>query len=152
MDTSKRISTIETIFPNLHKTGYGKTSEKTTQYNCIAWAAEDTSNWWWPVNGPNGYYWPAELPKNTEIKNFIKLYQITGGYSICDSGELEKDYEKIVIYADTNNQVTHAARQKDDGTWTSKLGKLEDIAHRIPEGVSGNAYGRVVQYMKRPRN
>jgi hypothetical protein len=35
----------ERAFPNLNKVGYRVTSEATPQYNCIAFAAGDTTKW-----------------------------------------------------------------------------------------------------------
>jgi hypothetical protein len=45
---------------------------------------------------------------------------------------------------------THAARQLDNGKWTSKLGQLEDIEHESLEALSGAVYGSVVQVLKKP--
>ena len=42
------------------------------------------------------------------------------------------------------------ARQLDSGKWASKLGKLEDIEHDLT-GVEGKVYGKVAQYLKKPR-
>jgi len=38
-------------------------------------------------------------------------------------------------------EVTHAALQLRDGTWTSKLGKLALIRHRTPQDLDGPSYG-----------
>jgi hypothetical protein len=38
----------EENFPNLTKQNYHVTSDETGDYNCIAFAAGDESNWWWP--------------------------------------------------------------------------------------------------------
>jgi hypothetical protein len=51
---------------------------------------------------------------------------------------------------DAQGSPTHAARQLDNGRWTSKLGELEDIEHSLRD-LEGAAYGTVVQVMKRPR-
>jgi hypothetical protein len=45
-------------FPYLAGDGFEKTSEDDL-YNCIAWAADDTQNWWWPDASyamANGYW------------------------------------------------------------------------------------------------
>jgi len=47
-------------------------------------------------------------------------------------------------------ELTHAARQLDDGTWTSKLGSLEDITHEL-QALEGADYGHVVLFMKREK-
>jgi hypothetical protein len=156
MDTSKRIpSEREACFPNLLAGGYEKTSPDECFYNCFAWAAgeENTSDWWNPFCLGSGYYWPEGLDRKADVKTFVRLYEINGGYMPCESAEPEHGFEKIAIYIGADNEVTHAARQLPDGTWTSKLGGWEDIRHKTLEGLCGDdpAYGRVAQIVKRPR-
>ena len=42
-------------FPNLYSEGFQTVAEPTERYNCMGYAADDTSRWWWP-DGTN--YWP----------------------------------------------------------------------------------------------
>src|SRR5258708_6988096 len=65
----------------------------------------------------------------------------------------DEGFEKIALYSNAQGEFTHAARQKEDGIWTSKLGDWEDIEHRTLSGLSGNApaYGSVAKILKRPR-
>ncbi len=70
------------------------------------------------------------------------------GYEECEDGSHEPGFEKIALYA-KDAEPTHAARQLPDGRWTSKLGKLEDIAHSL-EGLAECLYGEIVLFMKRP--
>lgn len=76
------------------------------------------------------------------------------GYVVCDNETLESEFEKVVLYVDKDGLWTHAAKQCDDGQWTSKLGSLEDIIHRTPDAVAGPdpAYGEIACYMKRKRS
>jgi hypothetical protein len=156
MDTSKRLPFWkEQCFPGLLSTGYGVTSNDDPSYNCIAWAAgkENTDSFWTPFALGGGYYWPEDkLPRNANIETFIKLYEIEGDFVQCNNGDLEEGLEKIALYADDDNQITHVARQQTDGIWTSKLGDWEDIDHRTLEGVAGPApaYGTIVQFLQRP--
>ena len=39
---------LQTLFPGLRTAPFRITSPADLKYNCIAWAADDTSNWWWP--------------------------------------------------------------------------------------------------------
>ena len=39
---------LESSFPNLKADGYQVTSPQSLEYNCIAWAAGDNTQWWWP--------------------------------------------------------------------------------------------------------
>ena len=157
MDTSKRIPPErEMYFPKLFTSGYSKTSEEDL-YNCIAWAAgeEYSDECWCPYRIGNGYYWPDGLERNAEIETFVQLYRIKCGYEPCpeNSQKLEAGVEKIALYADSKKQITHVARQLEDGTWTSKLGDWEDINHKVLEGLTGNlflpAYGNFVRILKR---
>lgn len=130
-------------FPNLNAEGYVPTSPPTPVYNCIAWAAGDTTHFWWPH--PKAH-WPAGVPLEETIDAFIAAYK-TLGYEICLSGAHEAGVEKIAVYA-LNGAPKHAARQLPDGTWTSKLGKNIDISHTLA-GLVGLCYGDVAFYMSR---
>jgi hypothetical protein len=127
------------------------TSPATRSYNCIAWAAGDNTQRWWP--DPFGsYYWPITT-RSTKVEFFVQAYA-TLGYELCDDGSLEQEFEKIAIYAvppvPTGN-AKHAARQLEDGKWTSKLGDEQDITHETPESVNCVVYGSPVCFMKRRR-
>lgn len=74
------------------------------------------------------------------------------GYEKGDDFGLEIGIEKVAIFADENFLPTHAARQLEDGAWTSKLGEEEDIMHVQLDHVSGLVYGVPVLVMRRPRN
>lgn len=125
-------------FPQLSEANARLTSPRDPGYNCIAWAAGDTSRWWWPQSQA---YRPAEAPREETVQAFMAAYAILG--YIRESGpELESGIRKIAIYASTNGQPTHAARQLPDGWWTSKLGRNVDIAHEL-YALEGPAYGKV---------
>ncbi len=106
------------------KIGIRVTNPATKEYNCIAWAAGDDKRFWWPLGG----YWPPVVPRQVSLESFIKVFNNLG-YEKCDNGDLESGYRKIVIYAQSDGIPTHAARQLDNGKWTSKLGKAEDVEH-----------------------
>ena len=138
---------LEQLFPGLTPSTYRVTSPQTPEYNCIAWAAQDDSRWWWPAPPPFSY-WPPGVPREESLDAFIQAY-MTLGYICCDEEHLEPEYEKIAIYVDNDGKPTHASRQLASGTWTSKLGKLEDIEHSF-DGLDNSGYGRAVQILKRP--
>lgn len=142
---------LESAFPCLDSDGYVVTSLSNSQYNCIAHAAGDNTKRWDPTDFPKpGFYWPIGVPLEEGIDALVKVFESLG-YDRCIGGELEPGWEKIALYADNYGMWQHAAKQLCDGSWSSKLGELEDIKHPHPHSVSGPAYGKVVIYMKRAR-
>lgn len=73
------------------------------------------------------------------------------GYEVCRGDEPESGYNKIAIYGDKGD-YTHAARQLDNGSWTSKLGHWEDIEHKELNGLVGTEYGKVAAIMRKPKH
>ncbi len=137
----------EDDFPNLNNTTWSLESDWTSEYNCIAYAADDTRNWWWPARG---YYWPDGVPRRATLENFILAFQ-TLGYELADDDQLEPGFEKVAIYVDDYGRPTHAAKQTESGSWISKLGDFEDIEHGTLQGLEDSDYGHAVRYLKRPR-
>jgi hypothetical protein len=137
---------IKSNFPNLRDDEYEVTSPQTHEYNCVAWAAEDTENWWWPSVDD---HWPDGVPLVNTVDNFTLAFQRLG-YEVCDDGTFEPQYERVALYANANGPQ-HMARQLASGAWTSKLGSEWDIQHPTAHAVEGDAYGEVVVYLRRPR-
>ena len=138
-------SYFEEFFPNLATSGYEVTSEASSIYNCVAWATGDTADWWdWHPRA----YWPTSVPRSRRVEALVQVFG-ERGYSICENTEKETGYEKVAIYA-RNGLWEHAARQLEDGRWTSKIGEFEDIIHPSPEDLTGELYGEVHCIMRRP--
>lgn len=127
-------------FPGLLPGAYRETSQADHSYNCIAWAASDSTRWWWPL--PVEFaYWPTGVAREETVTAFVSAFQLLG-YEACASADTEPDYEKIAIYVDAATQKpTHMARQLPNGRWTSKLGSDVDIEHNALSGVEGPLYG-----------
>jgi hypothetical protein len=138
---------IDGAFPILLSTGYHITSPSTTDYNCVAWAAEDNAAWWWPDAYGFGY-WPPQAIREETIDAFIDAYRLLG-YQPCAGSEAEPGYDKVAIYVDGGGVPTHVARLLQSGYWTSKLGELQDIEHNTLEGLEGHLYGSVGQVLRR---
>jgi hypothetical protein len=135
-------------FPNLRRIGYRITSDNDARYNCIAYAAGESHRWWQP--GYSGYHWPETADKGDGIESLRNMFE-TLGYVVCDNEELEQGFDKVALYADNEGYWTHAAKQKDNGLWISKLGRGFDITHRTPHCFGGpNGYGNAVYFMKKP--
>jgi hypothetical protein len=136
---------ISQLFPMIAN-DFDVTSSQTEDYNCIAWAANDTENWWWPTNPDR--YWPQHVSRRESIDSFVEAFR-TLGYEPCDSGLFETGFEKVAIYC-ISGVPKHMARQLSSGRWTSKLGPQWDICHHTLNGLTGAIYGIPAQIMKRP--
>lgn len=141
--TSERYRGLDPAhFPELASEGYSVESPPDTGYNCIAWASGDDSRWW----EPPPYYWPPSIPEEFTVTVLTLLFEQLG-YRVCREADLEEGYEKIALYA-LGGDAKHAARQLENGRWTSKLGKSIDIEHTLA-GLEGPSYGEVVRILKR---
>jgi hypothetical protein len=138
---------LEVLFPGLVDSTYRVTSPRDADYNCVAWAAGDAGQWWWPGPDLAREFWPPGVPRELSQDAFQKAFG-TLGYEASAGKQLEVGYEQIAIFADGHGKPTHAARQLPSGQWTSKLGKAEDIEHEL-HALEGKLYGSVVLLMKR---
>src|SRR5437773_2908427 len=114
---------IELAFPRLQGADWRVSSPPDDRYNCIAWAASVTTDWWWPVEADKSC-WPAGAPCEVTLAAFREAFA-TMGYVVCVGEELEVGFQKIAVFANDQAIPRHAARQLNTGRWTSKLGKLE---------------------------
>lgn len=137
----------ESSFPNLKPEDWQETSPDTRAYNCFAWAAEDPSRRWEP-DLAGQYYWPDGAPRRRSLTALVKAYE-TIGYQHSTHSKIEPGFQKIAIYVSDAGIPCHAARQIEDGRWTSKLGDFEDITHEELESLTSNTYGRPKKFLKR---
>ncbi|GHV61315.1 hypothetical protein FACS1894195_1670 [Bacteroidia bacterium] len=141
------------LFPGLTTdTDFQITSKASHRYNCIAWAYKYDDRWMeyggkYELDGVI-YWWPDGVNNTPYIDAYADAFKLRG-YEFCESWLHESDYEKIALYVDKEQRCTHAAREKRNGTWTSKLGKSNDISHNSPYSIEGDFYGRVECIMKR---
>jgi hypothetical protein len=91
--------------------------------------------------------WPPGVVRERTLTAFLQAFA-TLGYTPCPDGSLEPGWEKVALYA-TDEGPAHAARQVDNGRWSSKLGPDDDIEHDL-EGLYSTSYGSVVQFLRRP--
>lgn len=137
---------MDSPFPNLAAEGYAVTSEPDREYNCIAYAAGETNRWWSHLDGP-GYYWPEYASRTPYIQSLVEVFRGLGYELGADAG-YETGCQKVALYA-KEGRWTHAAAQRPNGGWSSKLGMAEDISHRTPGALAGEAYVRVHCLMRR---
>lgn len=120
------------LFPNADLDGFYETSPINPLNNCYAWAGGDPDNRWYPTK--SYYIWFTDS-KSESLENFIDNYGYIGYKEITQSSEYEQGFEKIAIYVGEDGLPSHAARQKDNGCWTSKLGDIEDVEHKTLECI-----------------
>jgi hypothetical protein len=142
------VNLLEAVFPGLANSGYSISSPKNRDYNCIAWAASDPSNLWWPGPNVEDEFWPVSVPREVTLAAFLAAFA-TLGYEVCAGEDLEPGFERIAVFANAQGKPTHGARQLPGGRWTSKLGEGEDIEHAL-RALEGTLYESVVLIMKRP--
>jgi hypothetical protein len=142
-----RLAHLESLFPLLSASGYSKSSEKDTTYNCVAFAVHDTGQFWQKLS-VHGYYWP--LDRDDRLEDWIGALSLNN-YKTTDNWDLEPGIEKVAIYVGGDGSPEHVARQLESGAWTSKIGKLEDIRHATLGGLEGKEYGRATVIMQRKR-
>jgi hypothetical protein len=133
------------VFPGLRGQPYQIKSPRDHRYNCIAFAAGDDRNWWWPDVAAEDT-WPAGVARAETVEACRDAFA-TLGYVVCDNDSLESGYEKIALFA-LRGVPKHASRQLPSGRWISKLGPSEDIEHTL-HNLTGMVYGAVVVVMKR---
>ena len=137
---------LNSNFPNLSKENAKITSPKDPDYNCIAHAAGESSEWWWPSDVD---YWPRNVARECTKESFCKAFG-TLGFQEHKGLLPDNGYDVVALYA-IHDVPTHMARRLDDGKWTSKLGRSEDIEHNDVGDIEGPLYGRAVLYLIRPR-
>lgn len=144
---------FERDFPNLELDNHHETSPKSDDYNCYAWAVGENDEKWAPYTG---YTWFRGFPKfslSNPPEEDIDSYKegfASIGYEECTDGNLEKGFEKIALYG-IGKSVKHAARQLENGYWTSKLGDYQDIEHYTVSILEGRGYGQATIFMKRKK-
>lgn len=136
---------FEKDFPKLSSPLSKKTSEPTQQYNCVAWAFEDNTRWWWPKRGG---YWPTAYTGRTVQEAFEDLLA-AGGWEPTGTQTFESGFKRIAIYSKLQDgQPTHVARQLLSGLWSSKLGQDMDLTHDLQD-LAGPTYGTMISVFRK---
>ena len=146
MATSRWAPALIAAFPNLSGEAFEIVEQPSGSYNCIAYAANDTSQRWDPNTGD---YWPPWAPADNRIDSLKQVFAGLG-YEECEDSRLEDGYLKIALYGEEEGEAKHAAVQMPDGAWRSKLGYGPVIEHRSPESLADGIYGGVHCFMRRP--
>ena len=121
---------------------YRITSAPDDDYNCIAYAAGERTEWW---SHESGYKWPVN--RSPLAGSLVAVFESIG-YVVCASDALEPGYEKVALFV-KGGMWSHASVQLSTGKWSSKLGPDEDIEHDTPDCLAGSSYGTVHCFMRR---
>jgi hypothetical protein len=138
---------LSSVFPGLQSSTFQVTSSADHRYNCIAWAAKDAMNWWWPTGDAPAIVWPPDVARELTLDAFTAAFR-TLGYVVAADESLEPGVEKVALFGDPAGNPTHAARQLPSGRWSSKLGQAEDIEHDL-RALEGEIYGAVAVILMR---
>lgn len=140
------LSAFKHLYPKLNAQDGHVTSPDTVFNNCFAWAAGDKVNRW-EISRPHVWFTAS---KAETVENYLENYGYVG-FEETDSCDYEEGFEKIALYVDKTGEPQHAARLLDNGSWTSKLGNLEDIEHKTLECIECDVYGIATTFLKRPK-
>lgn len=147
MDTPNWDQLLTRAFPRLSSEDFEIIDEPSDRYNCIAYAAGDTGEWW---DHNEDHYWPTSSTRSNSIESLKEVF-FGLGFEQCADSMLEDGYEKVALYEE-QGMWTHAALQTTTGRWRSKMGQGPVIEHSDPESLSGGIYGNPTMYMRRVVN
>ena len=133
---------------------FKKTSEKTDDYNCLAWALGLMRSWIDPYNHSitPGKYWPPGISEDWSITTAREVLRQNGYTEETTIEDVESGWEKVAIFGKGGDDLQHFARQLPNGNWTSKLGIQIDIENQDLECLKGDVYGERRLILKRRIN
>src|SRR5260221_7768189 len=88
---------LRATFPGLQTTAFRVTSAADPTYNCIAWAAGATADWWWPLGDTRQFFWPAGVRREVTLDAFVSAFR-TLGYRESTDEALETAFEKVAVF------------------------------------------------------
>lgn len=145
MATPRWMTWLNVSFPNLRNEGFTVVDPPSDLYNCVAYAAGDTSRWWAHIPSR---YWPPHATRSERIESLQEVF-IGLGFEESGNGSVEPGYQKIALYEE-QGAWEHASVQMPNGAWRSKMGEGPVIEHRSPASLAGGMYGDVRCFMRRP--
>ena len=69
------------VFPRLDARNHRITSREDPGYNCVAWAARDSTRWWDHLYG----YWPDGVARDSSVEAYMELFRELGFEESDDS-------------------------------------------------------------------
>ena len=139
-------SDVERDFPAMIGMEY-ELSDEDFNYNCLAYALGDRSNWWEPPKGP-GQYWPPGYPNDVSLETVESIIK-DHGFTVDSDTTRTPETDAVAIYAE-GNERTHFAKFST-GFWSCKLGEGHDVVGVPLEPFEGALYGKLVKVLSRPK-
>jgi hypothetical protein len=137
---------IASLFPNLRVNSFEILDPRIgTTYNCIAHSLGIYDRWINPKTGP-----PGNPLGYMDQMYLLKGYQRAASVDYRVAPGVKKVMLFALVAGGQIQEVTHAAVQQADGTWTSKLGQLPLIRYYNPLAVAGTQYGQPVAMYEAP--
>jgi len=122
-------------------------------YNCIAYSLGSKNDTIYPRKGKR-WIWAFEIDKdeskNLHISNFLEFYKLFG-YTFCRNGSYEPNYDKVALYTYNATYFVHAAIQKDNKWWISKMGENELFEHTL-DALFNKNISHKIYFVKRSKN
>lgn len=104
---------LELEFPGLADSSYTVESPYDVRYNCIAFACENSSRWWWP-DAMNQKFWPEGVPREVTVSAFVRMLKMRG-FEAGGDPSAEDGVQKVALFVDSSGTPTHMARQLSTG-------------------------------------
>jgi len=136
---------IEADFPLLVGKQYDLSAEN-FNFNCLAFALGDESNWWEPPKGA-GQYWPPGFPDDLTIPTVEAIIRCHG-FTVEIGVDEIPEADAIAIYS-VGDEWSHFAKFANDG-WRCKLGIGHDVIGFDLHDLETAMYGKVVKILRRP--
>ena len=76
-------------FPNLRNEGFTVIEPPSDRYNCVAYTAGDTSQWW---DHTARRYWPPHASRSGRVGSLIEVFVVLG-YEQCKDDSLEDGHQ-----------------------------------------------------------
>ena len=95
-------------------------------------------------------HWPEGFDADDSLRSYIDVCVRHLGFSQCATTDLSFDpkFHKIALFADENDEFTHAMRQVDEIHWTSKIGIYIDVQHTL-DGLRDSKYGSLAAVLRK---
>ncbi len=131
-------------FPNSYIEPFSITSPETPQYNCVAWALDDSEHWW---EADEDYQWLNNIDFDNTLSTMQAFFKHFD-YEPIDKPNMRNGIEKIALFSNDGINCSHVAKQLLSKKWTSKLGVSHDVIHTLMAMENG-IYGDVVMILQK---